>query len=420
MKNSIALTATIGLWFAVAVCGRSQGQPVRFGDLPTGWKVTSNSAVAANQAAAIGTRLGGRVEELTNTVLLADGSRLQVNVIRCATSADADKIHEAILAAHGGNADCSLRSGNNVVEFVCDDLRVVKKAHYALGLRSRAVVYRITFDAAPIEQADYMSWNELYTLFLTLADDPQDRQTLADIAELRGRFRFGHDLSFRTRGLAAQPNTYTFAPLPLTRDAADSGDALSYSFGELPTRADIPYVSVTATVRSEAFAVVPCRRPPGKELVAPTPFWPVGDSDVATLASKITSGCNTNEEKVAAILEWLIPGRNIRFAGSVTGSRYGVKPTLRQGFGHCWDFSDLFVTLARSAGVPSRQVAGWLHERCGHVWAEVLLDGQGWQQVDPTAGMACGSDYIPYLTSDSGDMPIVYLSAPRIEVLRQE
>ena len=148
------------------------------------------------------------------------------------------------------------------MEFVCDDLRVVKKAHYALGLRSRAVVYRITFDAAPIEQADYMSWNELYTLFLTLADDPQDRQTLADIAELRGRFRFGHDLSFRTRGLAAQPNTYTFAPLPLTRDAADSGDALSYSFGELPTRADIPYVSVTATVRSEAFAVVPCRRPP--------------------------------------------------------------------------------------------------------------------------------------------------------------
>jgi hypothetical protein len=31
--------------------------------------------------------------------------------------------------------------------------------------------------------------------------------------------------------------------------------------------------------------------------------------------------------------------------------------------------------------------------------------------------MACGSDYIPYLTSERGDMPIVYLSMPKIEVL---
>jgi transglutaminase-like putative cysteine protease len=111
-----------------------------------------------------------------------------------------------------------------------------------------------------------------------------------------------------------------------------------------------------------------------------------------------------------------MPGRHIRFGGPVTGSRYGVRQVLDQGFGHCWDFSDVCVTLCRAAGVPSRQVAGWLHEQSGHIWAEVLLEGKGWQQVDPTAGMACGSDYIPYLVSETGEMTLVYLSMPQVEV----
>ena len=101
-------------------------------------------------------------------------------------------------------------------------------------------------------------------------------------------------------------------------------------------------------------------------------------------------------------------------------SRYGVKPTLEQGFGRCWDFSDLFVTLCRAAGIPCRQVAGWLYGQSGHVWAEVLVEDKGWQQVDPSAGMACGSDYIPWFTTETGAMPILYLSMPVIEPVDRE
>jgi transglutaminase-like putative cysteine protease len=118
---------------------------------------------------------------------------------------------------------------------------------------------------------------------------------------------------------------------------------------------------------------------------------------------------------VAAILNWLKPGQNIKYAGK-TGSRWGTKQVLEQRFGHCWDFSDCFVTLARAAGVPCRQLAGWFYGKSGHVWAEYYREGAGWQQVDPTGG-TCGLKHIAYFCTENGEMPIVYLSMPKIELL---
>jgi transglutaminase-like putative cysteine protease len=66
--------------------------------------------------------------------------------------------------------------------------------------------------------------------------------------------------------------------------------------------------------------------------------------------------------------------------------------------------------------VPSRQVAGWLYDECGHVWAEVLVPDEGWRQFDPTAGLECGSEYVPYLATEQGELPMVYLSDVRVDV----
>jgi transglutaminase-like putative cysteine protease len=119
---------------------------------------------------------------------------------------------------------------------------------------------------------------------------------------------------------------------------------------------------------------------------------------------------------VAAILDWLVPGKNLKYGGQALGSRYGVKNVLKQRFGRCWDFSDCFVTLCRAVGVPCRQVMGWLHGESGHVWAEVLIEGKGWRQVDPTAGMGCDCRYIPYLASEAGPVSLVYVSAVNIKI----
>jgi len=89
---------------------------------------------------------------------------------------------------------------------------------------------------------------------------------------------------------------------------------------------------------------------------------------------------------------------------------------IKQRFGHCWDYSDLFITLARSAGIPCRQVYGWLYGQSGHVWVEVLT-AEGWRAVDPTAGMGCDSRYIPLFASENGSVDCVYTSMPKIKIV---
>jgi transglutaminase-like putative cysteine protease len=71
----------------------------------------------------------------------------------------------------------------------------------------------------------------------------------------------------------------------------------------------------------------------------------------------------------------------------------------RRGF--CEHFSSSFVFLMRAAGVPSRIVVGYqggdfnelesyfvVRQSDAHAWAEVWLEGVGWQAVDPTAAVA--------------------------------
>ena len=64
-------------------------------------------------------------------------------------------------------------------------------------------------------------------------------------------------------------------------------------------------------------------------------------------------------------------------------------------------------------------MAGWLYGADGHIWAEVLFEDKGWQQVDPTGGsvLEYGIYHIGYLTSEDGGISIVYLSKPKIELL---
>lgn len=150
--------------------------PSWFQNLPAGWKVINHAEIPRQQAAAIGQKLGGRVVGLTNTLLDAEGRRLQVNLLQCASDDDAEAIRKAVAEAHGGAAACALRNGKTVVEFVCDDLRLVNRAGYVLGFRPRVVTYRISFEAAPIKKADYMAWNSLFNLLLAWRENPARRE----------------------------------------------------------------------------------------------------------------------------------------------------------------------------------------------------------------------------------------------------
>ena len=263
-----------------------------------------------------------------------------------------------------------------------------------------------------------MSFNRLSNLFFAANAKNPSKGTVAEIELLSKRFQFGSSLAMRSPGVGASKAVYEFAPSPRAVRPSQN-DAVTYQFGNPPERFGVPYVTAKMEMLADETGFAPTTRKADKSLLSATEFWPSDDPEIVALAKRITEGKETTQQKVQAILDWLTPGRNIQFGGPVEGSRWGVKKALKQEFGQCWDFSDCFVTLCRASGIPCRQVGGWLFGACGHIWAEYLDEGQGWKQADPTGGgkLLCGIYHIPYFTSESGEMPIVYVSMPEIEIL---
>ena len=300
-----------------------------------------------------------------------------------------------------------------VIEYVGKgiDAALALKTSYELGLLEKPDRLQFTFIAelATVDQADYMICNTLFNEFLK--QQGGDASAGERIEDLAGQFSFGNSLSLRNPNAAA---SYAFEPPPQKKDA--KGAFNTYSFESLPVRNGVPYITLRYKGITTSDALSPAGAPPPPHATAATALWPAQDAKFKNLARRITGGASSNEEKVQAILEWLKPGANLKYSGQ-TGSRWGALKVLEQGFGHCWDFSDVFVTLCRAAGVPCRQVAGWLYGTSGHVWAEYYIESKGWKQVDPTGGgsVTCGIYYIPLFTTEDGEMPIVYLSMPQIK-----
>lgn len=109
---------------------------------------------------------------------------------------------------------------------------------------------------------------------------------------------------------------------------------------------------------------------------------------VRDLARRITWGQRTVEGKAQAIYDWLV---NTMVYDKTTPG-WGLGDTERAcdvQKGNCTDFHSLFMSLARSEGVPTRFVIGFpLKEEASgtipgyHCWAEFWLDGAGWVPVD--------------------------------------
>jgi transglutaminase-like putative cysteine protease len=132
----------------------------------------------------------------------------------------------------------------------------------------------------------------------------------------------------------------------------------------------------------------------------PTKLVPT-DGIVKATATQITSGAKTDVEKARAIYEWIVDNtfRNPKTRGCGLGDIRFMLESRDLG-GKCADLNALYVGLARSVGLPARDVYGIRvakselgYKSLGaasekvtkaqHCRAEVHLSGYGWVPVDP-------------------------------------
>ena len=125
-----------------------------------------------------------------------------------------------------------------------------------------------------------------------------------------------------------------------------------------------------------------------EKFLLPTMLGPT-DGIVKENADEITEGLNTILSKATAIYDYLIEhgerDPNLNFCGE--GDVCELLQLLK---GKCVDFSSVFVALARSSGVPSKEILGTRISKNGditgayHCRAEFYLPNYGWVPVDPS------------------------------------
>ncbi|MDP1839009.1 MAG: transglutaminase-like domain-containing protein, partial [Reyranella sp.] len=168
-----------------------------------------------------------------------------------------------------------------------------------------------------------------------------------------------------------------------------------------------PVIEVTAQVQTQNRAVTP-----GKGTAAPlsdaerklnlaaTDLLPT-DGLVKETAEGIVRGKRDDTAKARAIYDWVVENtfRNAKTLGCGVGD---ITTMIRTGNlnGKCADLNALFVGLARSVGLPARDVYGIrmapsefgfkalgagseVISKAQHCRAEVWLAGSGWTPVDP-------------------------------------
>ena len=96
--------------------------------------------------------------------------------------------------------------------------------------------------------------------------------------------------------------------------------------------------------------------------------------------------------------------RLFRYVPGNTGVDSPIDHILETGAGVCQDYTHVMIAIARSWGMPSRYVSGYLHREgspgeqsaagASHAWAEFWLPGLGWLGMDPTNNTAVDHRHI--------------------------
>ena len=172
----------------------------------------------------------------------------------------------------------------------------------------------------------------------------------------------------------------------------ETGNLALYAEWTTPTKDRAITLTFDATgrelIRKDFPAVEPAIPVEIQEYLKSTRFIPT-DGKVREIALSITNDKQKISEKARAVYQWVVENtvRDPDVKGCGTGE---VEKVLAQRGGKCADISSVFVSIARAAGVPAREVFGL---RLGkkdeedmtsghHCWSEFYVPGYGWVPAD--------------------------------------
>ncbi|MFH1150705.1 MAG: transglutaminase-like domain-containing protein [Actinomycetota bacterium] len=358
-----------------------------------------------------------------NQVFANGGERLQVNYVQFDTAAHAADGLEVIRQA-GGTSNSYGTVKNIAVEVIDENAATRQMVLRELSASAEGQATEpedagptvtATFGLACVSGIDYMKANELSNYLQTYTEGQPVDPAMQSVI---GTTTFSDNVRMLT-GAGRASASYEFDPKP--GGSSKDAEVTTYTFdpSRLKHEAGVPYVDVTAKVNPVATDL---DTGDGTNLDAGmkakslegTTFFPKDAPEVKSVVDSVTAGLEDDPAKVRALWEWVRD--EIAYEGPA-GSRYGTLQVLGQRYGRCWDKADVFVTLARSAGIPTREVAGWLSDQGqGHVWAQVYIEGKGWVGVDCT-GDEIGNEvnYVPFFATYDGAMPILYTRFPVVE-----
>jgi hypothetical protein len=132
----------------------------------------------------------------------------------------------------------------------------------------------------------------------------------------------------------------------------------------------------------------------------PEPFLEVEHREIVALAERLADG-NRDPRQVA---QWINAWVYDSVRKEVTVGIPSALHVLHTRVGDCNEHTQLFVALARAAGIPARVAAGLAYvdgKFYYHAWPEVML--RGWVAVDPTFGQfPADASHIRFVTGGLG------------------
>lgn len=132
-----------------------------------------------------------------------------------------------------------------------------------------------------------------------------------------------------------------------------------------------------------------------QEFTAQRPPQIVFSPEIRKLAERILAGETNPLLKVRKLYNWI--NDSVRWASALEYSTFTNIPhyVLATHHGDCGMQTLLFMTLARSQGIPVKWQSGWmLHPReiNLHDWCEVYYEGIGWVPLDQSFGLQNSTD----------------------------